>query len=83
MATSSTIPTIMIVVYWRFRYALAPAWMAAAISCMRSLPAGRRKMADIENTPYSTARTPAAIAAPSHMVALIIAGTSPKKGRAL
>src|SRR6516162_8287049 len=34
--------------------------MAAAISCIRALPAGRRRMAVIENTPYSTASTPAA-----------------------
>ena len=51
MTRNSTTPTMRIVVYCRFRYALAPAWMAAAISCMRSLPAGRRRMADIEITP--------------------------------
>ena len=33
-------PTMAIVRYWRLRYALAPAWMAAAISCIRGLPAG-------------------------------------------
>src|SRR6516165_10030072 len=45
--------------------------MAAAISCMRALPAGRRRMVVTENTPYSTASTPAAIAAHSHWVASI------------
>src|SRR5215472_16626034 len=45
--------------------------MAAAISCMRALPAGRRSMVVIENTPYSTARTPAAIAAHSHWLAWV------------
>ena len=36
-----TIATIPIVVYCLRRYAAAPSWMARAISCMRSLPAGR------------------------------------------
>src|SRR6516162_10048884 len=53
--------------------------MAAAISCMRALPAGRRRMAVIENTPYSTASIPAAIAAHSHWVASI--GKSPPEKR--
>jgi len=35
--------------------------MAAAISCMRALPAGSFRIAIIENTPYKTAITPAPI----------------------
>ena len=40
MTTNRMTPTMPIVVYWRLRYAWAPAWIAAAISCMRALPAG-------------------------------------------
>ena len=40
-----------IVMYWRLRYALAPAWMAAAISCMRALPAGFARIQLIDTTP--------------------------------
>ena len=40
MMTNRMTPTMPIVVYWRLRYAWAPAWMAAAISRIRSLPAG-------------------------------------------
>ena len=69
MTTNNTTPTIEIVVYWRLRYAWAPAWMAAAISCMRALPAGSLRIAIIENTPYKTAITPAPIASHSHVVA--------------
>jgi hypothetical protein len=69
MMTNSTTPTMAMVVYCRLRYALAPAWMAAAISCMRALPAGSLRMAIIENTPYRTAITPAPIASQSHVVA--------------
>src|SRR5688572_16110244 len=43
--------------------------MAAAISCMRALPAGSLRIANIENTPYKTAITPAPIASHSHVVA--------------
>src|SRR5215472_3507599 len=57
--------------------------MAAAISCMRSLPAGRRRMVVIENTPYSTARTPAAIAAHSHWVASIRKSPPEKRPRTI
>ena len=33
--------TMAIVRYCRFKYAAAPSWMARAISCIRSVPAGR------------------------------------------
>ena len=66
------------VLYWRLRYAWAPDWMAAAISCIRALPAGRRRIAAMENTPYSTASTPAPIATHSHKVRSI-AKPPPKK----
>src|ERR1043165_8441155 len=69
MTTNNTTPTMEIVVYWRLRSAFAPAWMAAAMSCMRALPAGSLRMANIENTPYKTAMTPAPIASHSHVVA--------------
>ncbi len=36
----TTTATTAMVVYWRFRYAAAPSWIAAAISRMRSLPCG-------------------------------------------
>ena len=39
--------------------------MAAAISCMRALPAGCLLIQPTENTPYSTASTPAPIASQS------------------
>ncbi len=51
IAANNTMPTIRIVEYCRLRYAFAPAWTAAAISCMRALPAGNRRMDIIENTP--------------------------------
>src|SRR5690348_9651758 len=68
---NSTIPTTTIVEYWRFRYALAPACTAAAISCIRALPAGRRRIDIVETTPYSTAKIPAAIASHSQLLASI------------
>ena len=34
---TATMPTV---VYWRLRNAIAPSWMAAAIACITSLPAG-------------------------------------------
>src|SRR5215468_6403329 len=77
MSRNSTMPTMKMVLYWRLRYAFAPAWMAAAISCMRALPAGRRRITVIEKTPYSTASTPEAIAAHSHALAFI--RKSPRK----
>ncbi len=40
-----------IVVYWRLRYALAPAWIAAAISRIRSLPDGFFMIQPIETIP--------------------------------
>ncbi len=40
-----------IVMYWRLRYACAPAWMAAAISCIRSLPAGFFMIQPIDTKP--------------------------------
>src|SRR5688572_13586916 len=69
MTTNNTTPTKAMVEYCRLRYAFAPAWMAAAISCMRALPAGSLRMAIIEKTPYKTAITPAPIASQSHVVA--------------
>src|SRR5438045_1789421 len=51
ISRKSTTPTIRMVRYWRLRYALAPACTAAAISCMRALPAGRRRIPVVENTP--------------------------------
>ena len=42
MTTNSTRPTMPMVRYWRLRYACAPAWIAAAISRIRSLPVGLR-----------------------------------------
>src|SRR5438067_13076820 len=50
-------PTMPIVVYCRFRYACAPAWMAAAISCMRGLPAGLARTQRMETAPYTIAAT--------------------------
>ncbi len=44
-----------IVVYWRLRYALAPAWMAAAISRIRSLPAGIFMIQPIQTKPKTMA----------------------------
>ena len=38
MITNRMTPTIAMVVYCRLRYACAPAWIAAAISRIRSLP---------------------------------------------
>ncbi len=40
-----TTPTMAMVVYCRRRYAWAPSWIAAAISCMRSLPGEARSSA--------------------------------------
>ena len=40
MTTATTTPMMAMTVYCRFRYADAPSWMAAAISCMRALPGG-------------------------------------------
>ena len=37
---------------------LAPSWIAAAISCMRALPASAAMTRDAVTTPYSTAMTP-------------------------
>src|SRR6516225_2338453 len=57
--------------------------MAAAISCMRALPAGRRRIVVVENAPYSTASTPAAIAAHSHWVASIRKSPPEKRPRTI
>ena len=38
---ASGIATRAMIMYWRFRYALAPSWTASEISCMRSLPGER------------------------------------------
>ena len=46
-----TAPTIAIVRYWRLRYARAPSWIAAAISCMRGLPAGLDRIQRIDQMP--------------------------------
>ncbi len=48
---NNTTPTMAMVVYWRFKYALAPCWMAAAISCIRSVPAGLASTHWIETMP--------------------------------
>ena len=40
-----------IVMYWRLRYAWAPAWIAAAISRIRSLPVGFFMIQPIDTTP--------------------------------
>src|SRR5580658_364456 len=45
--------------------------MAAAISCMRSLPTGNDRIENIEMIPYSTATTPAATASHSQFMASI------------
>jgi hypothetical protein len=50
---------------------LAPAWIAAAISCMRALPAGCARIQRTENTPYSIATTPAAMASHSALSSVI------------
>src|SRR5688572_444525 len=55
MMRNSTTPAIEMVVYWRFRYACAPCWMAAAISCMRALPAGSDTIHFAEIAPYPMA----------------------------
>ena len=62
---NSTAPTIPIVVYWRFRYAPAPCWIAAAISCMRALPGDWARIQRTEKIPYRIAATPAPIASQS------------------
>ena len=57
MIASSTTPTIAMVVYCRLRYAFAPAWMAAAISCMRASPAGFARIQLIQMKPNAIATT--------------------------
>ena len=47
---SGTATTAMIV-YWRLRYAWAPSWTAAEISCMRSLPGGLRSRRWVTSRP--------------------------------
>ena len=54
-----TTATMAIVLYWRFRYAMAPSWMALEISCMRSLPAGSLLIRVMRTDAYSAASTPA------------------------
>ena len=51
MTTNRITPTMPIVVYCRLRYAFAPAWIAAAISCMRGLPAGLAMIQPIDQMP--------------------------------
>ena len=51
MMTNRITPTRAMVVYWRLRYACAPAWIAAAISRIRSLPAGLAMIHLIDTTP--------------------------------
>src|SRR6185369_3101064 len=59
MMKNSTRPTIAIVVYCLLRYALAPVCTAAAISRMRALPSGWRRIHIAVTPPYTSARTPA------------------------
>ena len=59
---ATTTPTIAIAVYWRVRYAFAPSWMAAAMSCIRSSPAGCASSHRLVAMQYSTAITPQIIA---------------------
>jgi hypothetical protein len=51
MMTKRITPTRPMVMYWRLRYAFAPAWMAWAISCIRALPAGLARIQLMEMTP--------------------------------
>ena len=51
MITATTSDSIAIVVYCRFRYALAPVWIAAAIPCMRSSPAGSDRIERTDTMP--------------------------------
>ena len=62
MMTASTTPTIAIVRYWRFKYACAPCCIAAAISCIRALPAGCFRIHEMDHTPKTTAAKPQASA---------------------
>src|ERR1700743_1346027 len=50
--------TIPIVVYWRRRYACAPSRTAAAISCMRGLPASAFITDAVAQMAYTTESTP-------------------------
>ena len=61
-----TTPMIAITVYWRFRYAAAPSWIAAAISRIRSLPVGLARTRNIRTTAKATAASPPAT--PNHAV---------------
>src|SRR5713226_3655624 len=60
MTIAMRTPMIAITVYWRFRYADAPSWMAAAISRIRALPDGIRRTRRMRMTANSTAATPPA-----------------------
>ena len=51
ISTASTTPTRAMVLYWRARQAAAPAWMAAAISCMRALPGSLARIQPRAPTP--------------------------------
>jgi len=51
MITNRMTPTMPIVMYWRLRYALAPAWTAAAISCIRAFPAGFARIQLMDRMP--------------------------------
>ena len=51
MMTNSRTPTMPMVMYCRLRYACAPAWIAAAISRIRSLPAGLAMIQPMDTTP--------------------------------
>ena len=62
MTSAMTNPMIAMTVYWRFRYADAPSWMAAAISCMRALPGGMRSTRKIRTMAKMTAAAPPATA---------------------
>ncbi len=77
MITNRTAPTMPIVVYWRLRYADAPCWMAAAISRIRSLPAGCATIHVIDQRPY---RRASAAQASAKMSAMVM--ESPFEGRA-
>jgi hypothetical protein len=55
MMRNGMIATIAIVVYWRRRYAAAPSCTARAISCIRSVPAGRPSSQRVSQRPYATA----------------------------
>jgi hypothetical protein len=57
MTRKRMMPTMAMVLYCRLRYASAPSWMALAISCMRSLPAGNARICRLEIQPYRTANT--------------------------